>query len=64
VHLAFIGFPIVNDTLYGRRQRQFEVPGHALHAARLCFKRPADNQLLTLEAELPLPWQAVLAQLA
>lgn len=64
VHLAYIGFPIVNDTLYGRRQRQFEAPGHALHAARLRFQRPADDQPLMLEAELPPPWQAILAQLA
>ncbi len=63
VHLAYIGYPIVNDTLYGLRQRQFAAPGHALHAARLCFARPSDDQSLTLEAELPLAWQTILAQL-
>lgn len=64
VHLAYIGYPIVNDTLYGGRQRQFDAPGHALHATRLRFNRPSDNQSLTVEAELPTPWQAILAGLA
>ncbi len=65
VHLAYLGYPIVNDTLYGpRRPALADYPFHFLHAQRLTFRRPADNQPLTLEAELPAGWQAALASLS
>lgn len=60
VHLAYIGYPIVGDTIYGRRKRKLGLKRHFLHAAELTFKRPSDNQELTIRAELPPELQAAL----
>lgn len=53
VHLAYIGFPIVGDTIYGRRKRKLGLKRHFLHAAKLTFKRPSDMTEITVSAELP-----------
>lgn len=53
VHLAYIGFPIVGDTIYGRRKRKLGLKRHFLHAAKLTFKRPSDMTEITVNAELP-----------
>lgn len=63
VHLAYIGYPVVGDTIYGRRRRAFDMPRHFLHAAGLTLKRPSDEQPITITAELPPELEAILAQL-
>ena len=63
VHLAYAGFPIVCDHIYGRRKRAFpQLRRHFLHAAELTFKRPSDAEELTFAAELPPELQAILDQ--
>jgi len=64
VHLAYIGFPIVGDKVYGRRKPSIPLKRHFLHAAVLQVKRPSDNEELTLHAELPPELEAILKQLA
>ena len=64
VHLAYIGFPIVGDKVYGRRKETIRLGRHFLHAAELRVKRPTDNQELTLTAELPPELDAILQFLA
>lgn len=64
VHLAFLGYPIVGDTVYGRRKQTLPLGRHFLHAAALSFLRPSDKQHLSFEAELPADLQAVLDNLA
>ena len=63
VHLAFAGFPIVGDTVYGLRKPRLSLKRHFLHAAKLGILRPSDNQPLTFEAELPPELQAILDKL-
>ncbi len=63
VHLAYAGFPIVGDTVYGRRKQTIRLKRHFLHAARLALLRPSDNTLLSFEAELPPELTAVLQPL-
>lgn len=58
VHMAAYGNPIVNDVVYGRRDRRAELPGQALHAWRLSFKHPQTRELLTFTAP---PTEAYLA---
>ena len=61
VHLAYIGFPIVCDHIYGRRKKSFvDLRRHFLHAAELTFKRPCDNTELTITAELPPELQSII----
>lgn len=64
VHLAYIGFPIVGDKVYGRRKPTLPLGRHFLHAAVLRVKRPSDNEELTLHAELPTELEAILDKLA
>jgi len=54
VHCAYLGHPILGDTIYGDRfkcKKIFE--RHLLHAYRLSFKHPLTNEQLDLEAPLP-----------
>ncbi|MCL4872120.1 MAG: RluA family pseudouridine synthase [Anaerolineae bacterium] len=63
VHLAFVGYPLVGDTVYGRRKQTLPLGRHFLHAAALSFLRPSDQQPLTFKAELPDDLQVILNQL-
>lgn len=63
VHLAFAGYPIVGDKVYGHRRQQFGLDRHFLHAAGLQFKGPSDGEPLLLEAELPPELEDVLQSL-
>jgi 23S rRNA pseudouridine1911/1915/1917 synthase len=53
VHMAAFRHPIVNDPLYGRRDRRLELPGQALHACRLRFRHPSTGETLEFEAAPP-----------
>jgi 23S rRNA pseudouridine1911/1915/1917 synthase len=53
VHLAFIGFPLVGDTVYGQRRAAFDLMGQALHAGYLPLFIHAQGNLLECEAPLP-----------
>jgi 23S rRNA pseudouridine1911/1915/1917 synthase len=53
VHLAYINHPIVGDTVYGNKKGSPLLARQFLHANKLSFKRPSDDMLLTLNAELP-----------
>lgn len=60
VHMAFVRHPVVGDTIYGRRQRKFNLHRYFLHAAELTLKRPSDDRELTFQAELPPDLQTIL----
>ncbi len=53
LHLAFLGTPIVGDTVYGRRKSSIPLGRHFLHAARLSIQLPGEEQPRTFEAGLP-----------
>lgn len=53
VHMAYIGYPIVGDGIYGRRKDRTGLKRHFLHAAELTFRRPSDDEELHITAELP-----------
>jgi 23S rRNA pseudouridine1911/1915/1917 synthase len=64
VHLAYIGYPIVGDNVYGsRRTRRTPLGRHFLHAAEITFNRPSDDQPVTVKAELPSELQAFLTKI-
>lgn len=63
VHLAYIGFPIVGDNVYGRARQRTSLGRHFLHAAGLTFKRPSDRKEISCEAELPLELTSFLQKL-
>jgi 23S rRNA pseudouridine1911/1915/1917 synthase len=53
VHLAFLGCPVVGDTVYGRRHSSLPLERHFLHAARLSIRLPGQERLTAFEAQLP-----------
>jgi 23S rRNA pseudouridine1911/1915/1917 synthase len=63
VHLAYIGYPIVGDSVYGFRKQRIKLNRHFLHAARLSFQHPVTGYPLELSAPLPAELQAVLDEL-
>mgnify|MGYP001243343266 CR=1 FL=1 len=64
VHLAYVGYPIVCDHIYGRRKKSFaDLRRHFLHAAELTFRRPSDNTEITVTAPLPPELQTIIDSL-
>jgi 23S rRNA pseudouridine1911/1915/1917 synthase len=53
VHLAFIGCPVVGDTLYGRRHPTIPLQRHFLHASQLSIVLPDEPIPRKFEAPLP-----------
>jgi 23S rRNA pseudouridine1911/1915/1917 synthase len=64
VHLAFAGYPLVGDQIYGRRKQPLLPSRHFLHAAELTFERPSDGQKMTFRVELPEELKILLEKLA
>lgn len=63
LHLAFIGCPIVGDTLYGHRHPTLPLGRQFLHAARLTVTLPGESQPRQFEAPLPDDLEQTLAEL-
>ncbi len=60
LHLAFIGCPIVGDTLYGRRHPSLPLKRQFLHAARLTILLPGEQAPRTFDSPLPPDLQQTL----
>ncbi|RJP52875.1 MAG: RluA family pseudouridine synthase [Anaerolineaceae bacterium] len=60
LHCAFLGCPIVGDSVYGKRNFTLEIRRHFLHAFRLKIMLPNEKQPHTFEAELPAELKKVL----
>jgi 23S rRNA pseudouridine1911/1915/1917 synthase len=63
VHLAFIGCPVVGDTVYGRRKQGIKMKRHFLHATSITFDLPGSIETITIEAPLPVGLQDILNKL-
>lgn len=63
VHLAWLGYPIVGDAVYGRQRQRLLRSRHFLHAVRIRFSHPATSEEVEFEAPLPPELADVLNQL-
>jgi 23S rRNA pseudouridine1911/1915/1917 synthase len=63
LHMAFIGCPVVGDTIYGRRASTVPLDRHFLHAARLVVRLRDEKTPRTFDARLPEELEEVLNQL-
>ncbi len=63
VHLAFIGAPVVGDTIYGFRKQRLKLKRHFLHAAALAFEHPTTGEDMAFESALPVGLQNILEKL-
>jgi 23S rRNA pseudouridine1911/1915/1917 synthase len=53
VHLAFVGCPVVGDTVYGHRHPSLPIERQFLHAYRLRIRLPDENAPRIFQASLP-----------
>ncbi len=53
VHMAYIGHPLLGDTVYGPKKQSFNLKGQALHARVLGFVHPRTNEYMEFESPLP-----------
>ena len=63
VHMAYIGHPILGDTVYGRKKPELGQSSQCLHAGALCFRHPRDGHPVMVFAELPPYFREVLEKL-
>ena len=52
VHMNYIGYPVVNDPVYGRR-KLIDNTGQCLHAKELGFIHPTSKKYMEFSCELP-----------
>ncbi|HJW84485.1 MAG TPA: RluA family pseudouridine synthase [Anaerolineae bacterium] len=60
VHFAWLGHPLVGDTVYGRKKPALPIERHFLHAARLTLRLPSTGEERAFESPLPEDLQRVL----
>jgi len=60
VHMAYIGYPLAGDKVYGSTDKELGVKGQLLHAAVLGFEHPAKKEYMEFEAPLPEHFECAL----
>ncbi len=60
LHMAFVGCPVVGDTVYGRRTPSLPLERQFLHAQRLSIVIPGEANPRTFEAALPAELESIL----
>jgi 23S rRNA pseudouridine1911/1915/1917 synthase len=63
VHMAYLGHPILGDTVYGAKKPVAGLQGQCLHAAGLRFVHPRTGEMVELTCPLPEEFQEVLRKL-
>ena len=53
VHMAYLGHPLLGDTVYGAKKPVPGLAGQCLHARRIRFIHPTTGQSVELECPLP-----------
>ena len=62
VHMAYIGYPVYNDPVYGKR-KETTAFGQFLHSKKISFVHPITNELIEKETDLPLEFKNYLDEL-
>ena len=61
VHLNYIGYPVVNDPLYGKEVYDKEY-GQLLHSRKIEFNNPRDNKHLMFEVDIPKRFKEIMEE--
>ena len=64
VHMAYIGHPILGDTVYGAKKEVPGLTGQCLHAVGLRFIHPRTHEAVELSCPLPEEFTAMLKKIA
>lgn len=63
VHMEYIGYPIYNDPVYGKRKETSPF-GQFLHSKKISFKHPITGELIEKETDLPKEFQDYLDEIS
>lgn len=63
VHMAYLGHPILGDTVYGHKKPELGQDTQCLHACSLCFRHPRTGLPVLVTSTLPDYFQKVLEKL-
>ncbi|MDO4812730.1 MAG: RluA family pseudouridine synthase [Eubacteriales bacterium] len=63
VHMAYIGHPILGDTVYGNKKSVPGLTGQCLHAVGLQFLHPRTGELVQLSCPLPEEFTGMLRKI-
>lgn len=63
VHMAYLGHPILGDTVYGAKKPVPGLQGQCLHAAGLRFVHPRTGEIVELTCPLPEEFEGILRKL-
>lgn len=63
VHLAYMGYPVVGDMIYGKCKDNSGIKRQALHAARLEFAHPTSGKQLSFCSPLPADMNKLIVKL-
>ena len=53
VHMAYMGYPLLGDSVYGKKDSKFKINGQVLHAKTLGFIHPTTNKYVEFDSNLP-----------
>ncbi|ACL69689.1 RluA family pseudouridine synthase [Halothermothrix orenii] len=53
VHFSYMGFPVVGDSIYGKKRNRLQATRQLLHAYRLGFYHPRNDKWVEYKASLP-----------
>ena len=62
VHMAYIGYPIYNDPVYGKNKTTTEF-GQFLHSKRIEFIHPITKKEISIEVDLPIEFKEYLEKI-
>ena len=60
VHMAYKGYPLLGDEVYGKKDSKYKVKGQMLHAKLLGFIHPTTGKYIEFESELPKYFKDIL----
>ena len=63
VHMAYIGYPIVNDFIYGKEKIDEEF-GQLLHSKKIELDNPRDNKHLMFEVDAPKRFYEIMEEVS
>ncbi|HHV29714.1 RluA family pseudouridine synthase [Acetivibrio mesophilus] len=63
VHMSYIGYPIIGDTVYGKKNDVYDINGQALHAKKLGFIHPIKGEYMEFESPVPEYFKELLAKM-
>lgn len=63
VHLAYIGFPILGDNVYGAKSNAYNLRGQALHAEKISFNHPVTGERMEFHCDPPSYFRELIEKL-